>query len=137
MTPQDLIGSWWLVKWQSLKNSQPDGYPMGEDAQGQIIYSADGRMSGFLMRNDFGDQPRDTAASPDICLAYGGTYRIEGDQVIHDVMVSTVPYWINGPLIRTIVPEGDDILLKTKPETTSSGNTYEHHLLWRRVADGA
>ncbi|PHQ69105.1 MAG: hypothetical protein COB93_08925 [Sneathiella sp.] len=133
MTPQDLIGSWWLVKWQSLKNNTPDGYPMGEDAKGQIIYAADGRMSGFLMRADFADQPRETAASPDICLAYGGTYRIDGDQVIHDVMVSTVPYWIGNPLIRTIVRQGEDILLKTKPEATKSGNIYEHHLFWRRV----
>jgi len=133
MTRDDLLGSWWLVQWQSLKNGVTDGYPMGEDAQGQIIYSADGRMSGFLMRKDFANQPRDTAASPDICLAYGGTFRLEEDQVIHDVMVSTVPYWIGNPLIRTIVPQGNDILLKTKPETTGSGNTYEHHLLWRRV----
>jgi len=137
MTPEDLIGSWTLVKWQSLRNNIGDGYPMGEDAMGQIIYSAEGRMSGFLMRGDFGNQPRDTPASPDICLAYGGTYRIEGDQVIHDVMVSTVPYWINGPLVRTIVRQGEDILLKTKPETTKSGNTYEHHLLWRRVEQSA
>ena len=100
ITRDDLIGTWRLKSWTSLKN---------------------------------GEQPRDTAASPDICLAYGGDFRVEGDEVIHDVDVATVPYWIGNPLIRTVVLQGENVLLKTKPETTSSGNTYEHHLLWERI----
>ncbi|WP_339630735.1 lipocalin-like domain-containing protein [uncultured Sneathiella sp.] len=133
MTRDDLIGTWRLKSWTSLKNGEPVGYPMGEDAKGQIIYSPEGRMSGFLMRRDFAEQSRDTAASPDICLAYGGDFRVEGDDVIHDVDVATVPYWIGNPLIRKVALQGADVLLKTKPETTSSGNTYEHHLLWERI----
>jgi hypothetical protein len=133
MTLDDIIGSWTLISWQSLKNGTPSGYPMGEDAKGQIIYSAEGRMSGFLMRADFADAPRATLPDPNTSLAYGGTYRIEGSEVVHDVLVSTIPYWIGNPLVRTMVPVDGELLLKTAPEKTGSGNVYEHHLRWRRV----
>lgn len=134
MTVDELIGSWMLVTWTSVKNGKPDGYPMGEEAKGQIIYSADGRMSGFLMRADFENAPHGAAATANTSLAYGGTYHLEGDRISHDVVVSTIAHWIGHPLIRTMAKQGKDLLLKTKPETTKSGNIYEHHLLWRRVS---
>ena len=133
VTRADLIGSWELISWQGFKNGERIGYPMGEDAQGQVIYSPDGRLSGFLMRNDFRDAPHGANPDPNTSLAYGGTFRLEGDEVYHDVMYSTIAHWLGHPLIRTVVPQGDDMILKTRPETTSSGNVYEHHLFWRRV----
>src|ERR1700753_278139 len=45
-----LVGAWRLL---SLRNVRPDGtvdYPLGPDAIGQIVYSANGRMSAQLMR---------------------------------------------------------------------------------------
>ncbi len=64
ITRDDLIGTWRLKSWTSLKNGEPVGYPMGEDAKGQIIYSPEGRMSGFLMRRDFArDHPLAIAAA--------------------------------------------------------------------------
>lgn len=135
MKKDDLVGAWELMRWTSLKNGTPDGYPMGEDAKGQIIYSSDGRMSGFLMRKDFKSEATGTPARHDTSLAYGGTYHIDGDQVIHDVLYATIPHWIGGPLIRTLDPqENGELLLKTAPEFSKSGSAYEHHLLWRRVA---
>ena len=132
---QDVIGTWVLVSWTSLKNEQPDGYPMGEDARGQIIYSAEGLMAASLMRADFKDNPPTTDANPDTCLAYGGNYRFEGDQVVHDVNFATLPHWIGQPLTRTMAWQDGNLLLKTAPEFSKSGNRYEHHLEWQRVAD--
>ena len=138
MNEKDLVGAWELVRWTSLKNDQTDGYPMGEDAKGQIIYSADGRMSGFLMRTDFQSEPRGIPARYDTSLAYGGTYHIDGDQVVHDVLYATIPHWIGGQLRRVFDPqENGDLLLRTEPETSKSGSRYEHHLLWRRVVAAA
>src|SRR5690606_21681631 len=37
VTREDLIGSWELVSWRGIKNGEPIGYPMGEDALGQVI----------------------------------------------------------------------------------------------------
>ncbi|TNE35938.1 MAG: hypothetical protein EP348_08000 [Alphaproteobacteria bacterium] len=130
---KDLIGSWTLLSWQGFKNGTPAGFPMGEDAQGQIIYSAEGRMSGFLMRADFARATRGTPAQYNTSLAYGGTFRVEGDEVIHDVIYATIPHWIGTPLVRKIERKGKNILLKTAPETSNSGAVHEHLLLWQRV----
>ncbi|WP_373084971.1 lipocalin-like domain-containing protein [Sneathiella sp.] len=134
-TEEDLIGSWTLQRWQALKNTVPAGFPMGDDALGQIIYSADGRMSGFLMRADFAKARRGTDAKYNTSLAYGGIFRVDGDQVIHDVLYATIPHWIGMPRMRTIAWDGDNLLLKTAPETSNSGTMHEHHLVWKRVAD--
>ena len=77
----DMLGTWTLVSWTSMKNGVPAGYPMGEDAHGQIIYSAEGRMAASLMRQDFKDNPSTTNPTPDVCLAYGGPFHIEGDEL--------------------------------------------------------
>lgn len=132
---KDLVGAWTMLRWTALKNGQADGYPMGKDAQGQIIYAAQGRMAALLMRADFKDKPQGSLADADSSIAYGGTYRIEGDQVVHDVAFASLPHWIGTPLVRTMAWQDDDLLLKTAPQVSKSGNRYEHELLWRRVAN--
>ena len=64
---------------------------------------------------------------------YRGTFRTEGDTVIHDVLFASIPHWIGNPLVRTIVPKDGDVLLNTAPEFSKSGAEYVHQLLWRRV----
>ena len=129
----ELIGTWTLVSWTSFKNGEPVGYPMGENCQGQIIYSEQGRMAAFLMHPDYPDKPRQTKAGADDCVAYGGTYRIDGEQVIHDVLYATLPHWVGHPLIRTMDYDGEFLKLKTAPETSRSGNIYESILVWQRL----
>jgi len=129
----DLIGAWTLVSWTAMKNGEPAGYPMGEDALGQIIYSPQGRMSAFLMRADYHGNPPQTKAGSDDCIAYGGTYRIDGEEVAHDVIFATLPHWIGNPLVRTMNYNGTELRLNTKPEFSKSGNRYENELVWRKV----
>jgi len=134
MTDREMvIGTWKMLRWTSLKNEQPDGYPMGEDALGQIIYSAEGYMEAFLMRADYHTNPSTTDANANTCLAYGGTFRLDGDQVVHDVTFATLPHWIGRPLVRNMTWQDGELLLKTAPEFSKSGNRYEHQILWRRV----
>ena len=116
----DVLGTWVLVNWTSLKNGEPAGFPMGEDAHGQIIYSAEGRMAASLMNQNFRDNPSTTNASPDVCLAYGGTFAVDGDEVVHDVIFATLPHWIGQPLImrnapKTIANPTDNATVRRKP----------------------
>ncbi len=129
----DLIGTWDLIDWVSLKDGGFYTYPMGKDVKGQLIYTQEGRMSGFLMRADFEAQPARTTAHAAICLSYGGTYRIEGDQVIHDVSLSTIPEWLNTPLIRTMAWQEENLLLKTAPASAKDGHAYSNELLWKKL----
>lgn len=124
-------GTWHLTNWTSLKNETPAGYPMGEDAKGQIIYSAEGYMCAFLMRADF---PEGTAlADPDTCLSYGGTWEFGDGKITHQVDFSSLPHWVGRPLVRYVDRQGDVMTLRTEPEFSKSGNRYEHVLVWQKV----
>lgn len=128
----DPTGTWLLHRWHALKNDRPDGYPMGADALGQIIYAADGHMCAFLMRADFAAS--DGPASVDSCLSYGGGWRVEADVITHSVRFSSLPHWIGRPLIRHMRWHGDTLTLRTEPERSRAGNVYVHELIWRRPA---
>lgn len=129
----DMTGTWNLIDWICKKEGEFHTYPMEEDVVGQLIYTCEGRMSGFLMRNDFKNQKPRTPASSAISLSYAGNYRIEGDEVIHDVLMATIPEWIGTPLVRTIIWKGGDLLLKTEPQPAKDGYHYSNELLWRRL----
>ncbi len=131
-TEKDLLGTWELVDWRVFCNGEFYKFPMEEDGMGQLIYTDAGIMSGFLMRADYKDEPARSPAAAVKCLSYAGTFRIEGDEVIHDVTLATIPEWIGNPLIRTIDWRGDQLLLKTEPETGRDGKAYSNELLWRR-----
>lgn len=128
-----LTGAWRLVHWTGLKNGAPDGWPMGEDAIGQIIYAPEGRMSAFLARADFAKGG--AAPGPETMIAYAGTWRIERERVIHHVEHATLPHWIGRELVRIMKPEDAQLHLLTEPEYSKSGNTYEHRLVWERFPE--
>lgn len=132
-TMADLIGTWELVSWISLKDNIFHTHPMGDDVKGQLIYTKEGRMSGFLMRADFEKEPARTPARAAICLSYGGTFEIDGSQVIHHVTLSTIPEWLNTPLIRTVVWQEGNLLLKTEPALAKDGHAYANELLWQKL----
>lgn len=127
----ELVGTWHLHRWSALKNGEQDGFPMGADARGQIIYAQGGYMTAFLMRADFAD--RNEPATVDNCLSYGGSWSITSDSVSHQVTFSSLAHWIGRPLVRRLSRRGDDLILHTAPEHSKSGNRYEHELVWRRV----
>lgn len=129
----ELIGTWELLDWRVFADGNFHKFPMGDDVKGLLIYTTAGMMNGFLMRNDFKDEKPRTPARSEICLSYAGTFRIEGDQVIHSVTHSTIPEWIDGPLIRRMQWKGDELLLKTDPELAANGKSYSNELLWRRM----
>ncbi|MBL4907244.1 MAG: lipocalin-like domain-containing protein [Sneathiella sp.] len=131
--PPNMIGTWELIDWIVIKDGKFHSYPMGEDVQGQLIYTVEGRMSGFLMRADFKDEEPRTPATASICISYAGTFHLEGNQIVHNVLLSTVPEWIGGPLLRTMVWQDGGLLLKTTPSIASDGHAYTNELLWKRL----
>ncbi len=102
------VGAWKLISWEVML---PDGtiqYPYGKDVVGYLIYTADGYMSAHIMDPDrqqsdpnFPLEPAaaQTLSEPDRAraystyLAYCGTYRVEGNTVIHHVEAGSIPSW--------------------------------------------
>ena len=108
----NVIGAWTL---QSYESRSIDGsnvtYPLGVDAEGIIMYTADGYMSAQLMRSgrnasNLGDAHPDgqdeLAAAASGYLSYTGPYTVVGDDLIaHHVLVSLLPNWIGGTQYRS------------------------------------
>ena len=130
-SPNPFAGTWTLGSWTSLKNGEPVGYPMGEDARGQIIYG-DGHMSAFLMRADFPDSGGEI--TPDTFLSYAGTWSFADGRITHLVEFSSLAHWVGRSLVRYVERNGDEMFLRTEPERSKSGSVYEHELFWRRAA---
>ena len=47
-----LVGAWTLVEWSERRPDGGKAFPLGADAIGQIIYSADGHVAAQLARRD-------------------------------------------------------------------------------------
>jgi hypothetical protein len=132
-----LVGAWRLL---SLRSVQPDGsvdYPLGPDAIGQIVYSANGRMSAQLMR---AGQPRFQAGDAQQATdeekltayqaytGYFGSFRIdpEAGAVIHEVQGSTFPNMIGTDQVRYYRIDGDRLDLEADSPQGRS------HVAWQR-----
>jgi hypothetical protein len=105
-----LEGAWHLVEW-----THDDGPPLGADAVGRLIYSADGFMAAFLARADgFSD-----------AMAYSGTWELRGrEEVVHRVSLSTRERFVGAELIRSVSWLDGDLVLTTPPPVNV--------LRWRR-----
>jgi hypothetical protein len=47
---ESLVGAWTLVEWSEQQSNGPKAFPLGDDAIGQIIYTADGHVAAQLAR---------------------------------------------------------------------------------------
>lgn len=115
------LGSWELVQWTAMNQQGETTYPYGEDAEGQITYTADGRMSAHLMR-----PPADPADAPAQHLAYWGTFSLQAaaGTVTHHVIGADGSNWIGSDQVRQFRFEGQDRLV------LSLG---QQHLTWQRA----
>ena len=137
----DLIGAWWLVS--SINYRDGVGSPSyGSPPAGQLQYTAEGRMSGFLMNPAWvarevageGAGPLDTFND---FFAYAGRWRRDGDVMTHDIELASSPARVGARFVRHVrVVDADTIELETAPEVSKSGVTYLTRLVWRRYPAG-
>ena len=128
-----ILGAWSLTSCLLYKNE--DASPtFGDPPSGQIQYTADGRMSGFLMDPEWAARGAPEANSFTEFFAYAGTWKLEGDKVHHTVMFSSSPARVGSVFSRTVRWISDDTIeLTTEPETSKSGKVYVTKLIWQRV----
>ena len=108
VTVEHFLGAWELVDWRASDGSGNVRFPYGEEAQGQITYTADGRMSAHLMR-----PPADLADAPPQYLSYWGRFSLDAEAgtVTHHVIGSDQDNWIGSDQVRQFIFEGDDRLV--------------------------
>lgn len=136
----DIVGSWRLAAWRRLDGTTVS-YPLGEDATGLLIYTADHRMAVQMIaanralistQDPLGGNPQQRAAAYSTCLAYFGSYEVEGNDVIHRIDGSLFPNWSGTVQTRPLTHEGRELVLRTPPMEVSAG-TVVNEMSWVRA----
>src|SRR5581483_8851148 len=109
MSVERLLGSWTLMSWQI---PGPDGaphYPLGQNAEGLLVYAPDGYMfaalmtpgrPGFLGADPLAGSDAECASAMHGYHTYCGRWRLETDRVIHTVTMALFPNMIGSEQVR-------------------------------------
>jgi Lipocalin-like domain len=136
----DVAGSWRLTGWRRIDASGNITYPLGRDAVGLLIYGPDGSMAVQLAARNrrpiktsdplSGDSD-ELARAYSTCLAYFGTYEVEGDWIVHRITESLFPNWSNTEQRRPYNCDGKTLVLLTPPGESANGAVF-NELTWER-----
>lgn len=141
-----VVGSWRLIS--SEASTVHDGEMetiVTEHPEGYIMFTPWGRMMTVCV-SGHGDRkrlpmPSSQADFSDLwkrMLAYTGTYRIEGDEVVTSVEVSWYPHWAGTEQRRRFTLEGDKLTIVTIPQLMGTGHRAKSmvtcKVVWQREA---
>ncbi len=117
-----LVGTWRVTSLVTETAKSHERYnQLGDRPTGYLSYSADGRMSIIIVAGDrpvpVGDVPTDAerVKLQETMIAYAGSYRIEGDKVIHHIEVAWNGERIGADQVRFFTLSGDVLTLRTPP----------------------
>ncbi len=141
MSTDQLVGTWTLERMRTTYDSGREIYPLGEDAQGWLLYTPDGYMAAFLSRANrpafetgemLSADDAEKIRAWDSFFSYCGRYEVRGNEVVHHVESSIYPNWIGDAQARTMRLEGDRLILTTPPQKTRRG-VQTSEVVWRRA----
>lgn len=141
MPPDQLVGAWTLERFLTTYDSGREIFPMGEDAQGWLLYTPDGYMAALLSRADrpafetgemLSADDAEKVRAWDSFFSYCGRYEVRGGEVVHHIEGSLYPNWIGQAQARTIRLEGNRLTLTTPPQKTGRG-VQTSEVVWRRA----
>jgi hypothetical protein len=145
MDPARLVGSWRLRRFQiAFSDGRAVVHPFGEDAQGLLVYAADGHMSAVLSRagraplgatrlETSGAAPTQAKSDAfDSYLSYAGTWRVEGDAVVHTVTLAQTPELVGVENRRHATLVGHELTLSY--DIRARSQVVRHYtLVWSRA----
>jgi hypothetical protein len=130
--PKHLWGTWELVSFITQFEDGSTMLPYGDNAEGRIHYSEGGFMTAHLWDPDRHVAGALGARNDPAYFSYCGTFRVEGDQVIHTVAAATASSWTGKDRLRTMEMKGDDIELIAEG-VVFEGKVGRGVLRWRRA----
>jgi hypothetical protein len=137
----EIIGTWTLRSYQNVSETGYVEYPLGSDAVGIIIFTADGYMSAQLMRRERPDYDRASTTGGTVeqaaeaargYLAYAGPFDWEENPPTshHHVEVSLLPTWLGHTQIRQA--RLHDGILTLSAKIRQRGADWTATLRWER-----
>ena len=146
LTADQLLGTWELVDFRvEASDGRPARYPFGPNARGRILYAPDGHMTAVLSRDPTNRRsgalasletshrsaPEDKSAAFDSYLSYSGRWRLDGEQVHHDIDLALVPGVVGHTQIGDASLE-DGVLRRQYSRCSRSGTIHTFVLRWMR-----
>jgi lipocalin-like protein len=139
----ELTGTWKLLAWRRIAGDGTVTYPLGADASGLLVYTANGRMAvqmaaanrPSLTSDDppLGGDVQQRAQAYSTCLAYVGSYELQGDTVVHRIEESLYPNWSGAEQVRPFTYDGTELVLRTPPVDGPNGPMV-NEMSWTREA---
>jgi hypothetical protein len=137
----DLVGTWKLVSaWSTNSNGEQVPF-YGRHPIGFLTYTKEGRMIAIVSdsnrpalssEDDLSVPVAERAAAFSSFIAYAGTFRIEGDSVIHHVEISSLQNWVGSDQVRRMKLEGNRLTL-WPPSSMLGGEQRGFELVWERM----
>jgi hypothetical protein len=129
-----IVGTWKIQSFVREVIATGQRYnEFGERPDGYISYLANGRMYAMLVADNrikpTGAIPTDAEKAKlfGTMIAYSGTYRIEGEKVVHDVEVSWNQLWTGSQQVRFFKAGADTLTITTavakSPRDSQEGRT--------------
>jgi hypothetical protein len=116
---RSIVGAWRLKSFVRVTTDGGRYDQLGAHPDGYLIYSADGRMSVLMVDGDrpaprhSPPDPAERAALHETMLAYAGTYRVEGDKIVHHIEMAWDQTRLGSDQVRFFSFEDDRLLLRT------------------------
>jgi hypothetical protein len=117
---RDLVGVWRLVAHFYLEEDGSTGEgPLGDHADGLLIYHDDGYMAASMMRtepltSEDGSPPATYLGSSDRYLGYSGRWHLRDGLVVHEVAIGSHPRVVNTEQIREVRLTGGRLTLRRR-----------------------
>lgn len=139
MSKDQLLGHWTIVAWEQRYDDGRLLLPLGPAPEGFIRYDSDGRMVCMIASGGRQNLAGAQWTAPDAekarayseFMAYAGTYRVDGQQVTHQVETTLFPNWKGSRQVRIVSLVGDELHIIARLEDGSS-EARTALLRWKR-----
>src|SRR5262249_9171640 len=111
-------------------NGELDAYPHGQDGQGQLVLSANGVVTGLFQRENWRHADPGVRVSWDRFLAFGGTWRWDGQQLSYAIAYASEPKWIGTTMLRNVPCERKRMIRETPEHLNRRGDKLVNRLFW-------
>ncbi|GAA1927933.1 lipocalin-like domain-containing protein [Streptantibioticus ferralitis] len=129
MTAHELVGVWRPESFHDIDSAgtSHEG-PLGSEPRGLLSYSADGHVCVTMMRTGPARPERGNY------MSYAGTWRREGDRVVHTIDVAPESGWLGTEQSRDLELDRDELVLHG---TALVGRPQRRVPRWRRITGDA
>jgi hypothetical protein len=139
---EQLYGTWRLVNWtRQVVGTHERTEIFGNAPHGFLNYGRDGRMSVIIVRANRAKPPdlakltdQDRAELFKSMTAYGGTFKVDGSRVVHNVDISSNENWSGTTQVRNFRIDGRTLTITTDPISSPvDGKQNVAELTWEKL----